>query len=91
MSKNKLSFARKVAEERLKECLPIPSFENEHSKVLITLMSTLMDEDNFELDPTTETFKPKEDFLKDVEDSNKEGDDSQIAKDWLVHVKNTLV
>merc|ERR1712030_116808 len=28
--KNKIKFARKVIEERWKECLPIPGFENEH-------------------------------------------------------------
>ena len=58
-----------MTENRLKECLPIPDFKAEHSQVLITLMSTLVDEDCLELDPETDTMKPKEDLLKAVEDS----------------------
>ena len=39
----KVDFARKVTEERLKECLPVPSFQDDYSKVLVTLMSALID------------------------------------------------
>ena len=91
LSKRKLNFARKVTEERLKECLPIPSFEDDHSKVLITLMSTLVDEENFELDPNTETFMSKEDFLKDVEESIEKGGDEKLVKDRLDNVRNKLL
>jgi hypothetical protein len=65
----KVDFARKVTEERLKECLPVPSFEDDHSKVLVTLMSALIDEDSFEMDPETDSLKPKENLLKEIEDS----------------------
>jgi len=79
--KNKIKFARKVTEERLKECLPVPGFENEHSGVLITLMSTLVDEDSFELDPATNTLNPKTDFLKNIKDSiGQVSGDPEVAK-----------
>ena len=65
----KVKFARNITEERLKECLPDPSFEDKHSQVIVALMSSLMDEDSFEIDPETDSLKPKENFLKDVEDS----------------------
>ena len=91
IAKNKLNFARKVTEERLKECLPVPSFEDDHSKVLITLMSTLVDEDSFDLDPDTDMMKPKEDFLKDIEDSISKDSDEEKVRERLNFVKNILV
>ena len=87
VAKNKLKFARKVTEERLKECLPVPNFEDDYSKVLITLMSTLIDEDSFSLDPETDLLKPKEDFLKDIEDSLTKDSDEVIVKERLNFVK----
>ena len=90
-NKKKINFARRVTEERLKECLPIPNFEADHSKVLITLMSTLVDEENFEMDPNTETFQPKDDFLREVEESIDRSSDEQVVKQRLELVKNKLV
>ena len=87
----KVKFARKITEERLKECLPDPSFENEHSNVIVALMSSLLDEDSFELDPTTESLKPKENFLKDIEDSLEVDQADPILKDRLEDVKNRLL
>ena len=76
----------------MKECLPVPSFEDEHSKVLITLMSSLIDEDSFQIDPDSNTLQPKSDFLKDIEESIEKGtDDGQVAKDRLIIVKNKLI
>ena len=90
--KTKIKFARKVTEERLRECLPVPSFEKEHSSVLVTLMSTLIDEDSFELDPATNTLNPKTDFLKHIEESiGQVSGDPEIAKQRLNNVKNKLV
>jgi hypothetical protein len=91
IAQNKLKFARKVTEERLKECLPVPSFVNEHSKVLITLMSTFMDEESFEIDPDTDSLKPREDFLKDIEDSIGKDSEGQLVKERFEDVKNKLV
>ena len=87
----KVMFARKVTEERLKECLPVPQFEDEHSKVLVQLMSALVDEDNFEMDPITETLKPKDTFLKDVEDSFDLANDDIGIKGRIEDVKNKLL
>ena len=78
VAKSRVKFARKVTEERLKECLPAARFEDDHSKVLVTLMTTLIDEECYEIDPDTETYKPKLDFLKDVEDSIEKNDESDI-------------
>ena len=69
IAKNKLKFARKVTEERLKECLPVPNFEDDQSKVLFTIMSTLVDEVSFDMDPDTDLLKPQEDFLNVIKDS----------------------
>ena len=63
-----MNFARKVTEERLKECLPVSSFEEDQSKMLVTLISALIDEDSFDMDPDTVSLKPKEDFLKEIEE-----------------------
>ena len=87
----KVKFARKVTEERLKECLPVPSFEDDHSKVLVLLMSALVDEDSFEIDPDTDSLRPKETFLKDIEDSLELSDDDIGIKNRLQDVKNKLL
>ena len=43
------------------------------------------------MDPDTEIVKPKEDFLKELEESIVKDDDEKIAKERLHYVKNTLV
>ena len=91
VNKNKLKFARKVTEERLKECLPVPTFEDDHSKVLITLMSALIDEDNFDVDPDSDLLRPKADFLKDIEESIADDQDNEVVRERLSFVKNKLV
>ena len=91
IAKNKLKFARKVTEERLKECLPVPNFEDEHGKVIITLMSTLMDEDNLETDPETDSIKHKESFFKEVEESFGDGGNKELIKERIDFVKNGLI
>ena len=90
-AKRKLNLARKVTEERLKECLPVPSFENEHSQVLIMLMSTLIDDDSFELDPDTDTLSPRADIFKDIEDSCAKEEGGEVMRERLEVVKNKLV
>ena len=90
-NKNKLKFARKVTEERLKECLPVPTFEDEHSKVLITLMSALIDEERFDIDPDSDRMIPKTDFLKDVEESIDCYVNQEVVRQRLSFVKNKLV
>ena len=87
----KVKFARNVTEERLKECLPDPSFEDEHSKVVLALMSSLLDEDSFKIDPATDSLKPKKNFLKDIEDSLDVYSEDQVIKQRLEGVKNKLI
>ena len=91
VARKKVKFARRVTEERLKECLPAASFEDDHSKVLITLMSTLIDEDSFEFDPETDTLKTKDDFLKDIEDSIGKDTEGELIKKRLEVVKDKLL
>ena len=60
----RVKFARKVTEEWLKDCLPDASFFDVHSKVMISMMSSLY---SFEVDSESDSLKPKEDlFLKVV-------------------------
>ena len=54
-------------------------------------MSTLVDEDSFHLDPDTDVMKPKEDFLKEIEDSIANDSDQQKVKERLDFVKHKLV
>ena len=90
LAKKKLNFARTVTEQRLKECLPVPSFKDEHSSVLITLMSTLMDEDCLEIDPATEILRPKDDLFKEIEESFLD-DTDDVIKERLNFVRNKLI
>ena len=51
-------------------------------------MSALVDEDSFEIDPDTDSLRPKETFLKDIEDSLELSDDDigillQLKKRFL--------
>ena len=54
-------------------------------------MTTLIDEECYEIDPDTETYRPKLDFLKDVEDSIEKNDDSDILRERLDSIKNMLL
>ena len=55
--------------------------------MLITLMSSLVDEDSFEMDLDTDTIKPKEDLFKDLEDSL----ETDETKERLDFVRNKLL
>ena len=90
-AKNRVKFARKVTEERLKECLPADRFEDDFSKVLVTLMTTLIDEECYEFDPDSETVKPKVGFLKDIEDSIEKKEDNDVLKERLESIKNKML
>ena len=90
VAQKKLKFVKTVTEDRLKECLPEAGFRDNHSSVLITLMSTLIDDDSLEMDPETETMKPKVDLLKAVEDSFENGTDDAI-KEKLEFVRNKVL
>ena len=54
-------------------------------------MSSLLDEDSFELDPDTDTLKPKENFLKDIEDGLNINSEDSLVKERLEEVKNKLL
>ena len=83
----RVKFARKVTEEWLKETLPAANFED-HSQVLVSLMSSLY---SFEMDPESESLKPKEDFLKDIEESFEDNENKEVLKERLEYVKTSLI
>ena len=90
MTRNKLKFALKVTEERLKECLHVPRFEEDHSKVLVTLFTALMGEESCDVDPVSNTLKPKADLFKDIEDSIEDSEEGKILKERLAFLKINL-
>ena len=54
-------------------------------------MSALIDEDSFEMDPETDSLKPKENFLKEIEDSLDKNKDNLVIRGRLQDVKNKLL
>ena len=56
--------------------------------MIVSLMSSLY---TFELDQETETLRPKEDFLKDIEESIENDGDNKLMKERLEHVKKSLL
>ena len=91
-ARNKLKHIKKVTEERLKECLQKPNFE-EHSKVLVSFLYAVIDEESFDIDPASETLRLKSNFLKDTEDSIEDKNDnlgSIVQKERLESVKSQI-
>ena len=70
VAKSKIEFARKVTEQRMTESLTDPSWaeDTEEDLALISLYSTLVEEDKFTLDFENDIITPNDDFLKDVEE-----------------------
>ena len=66
ITRNKVHFARKVVEQRIYLCLTDSTLMGENEEELVTLYSTLVDEDNFDLSED-ETCSPKAGFLEEVE------------------------
>ena len=64
IARSKIDFARKVTEQRMSNCLSLPSPDQEEE--IVSLYSTLLDEDSFTLDG--DDILPGEDFLKVLED-----------------------
>ena len=91
-ARNKLKHIKKVTEDRLKECLQKPNFE-EHSKVLVSLLYAVIDEESFDIDPASETLKLKSNFLKDTEESIEAINDdlgSIVQKERLENIKSQI-
>ena len=84
----RVKFARKVTEEWLKDCLPDASFFDVHSKVMISMMSSLY---SFEVDSESDSLKPKEDFLKDIEEFIENHDQKELMKERLEFIKSSLI
>ena len=91
-ARNKLKHIKKVTEDRLKECLQKPNFE-EHSKVLVSLLYAVIDEESFDIDPASETLRLKSNFLKDTEESIEAINDdlgSIVQKERLENIKSQI-
>ena len=80
---NKLDFARKVTEQRLSNC----DVEEE----LVTLYSTLVDEENFELNEEDDCLTIKSDFLVNVEEKITERGEHPHEKEILENIKNKIL
>ena len=70
VARSKIDFARKVTEQRMTESLtdPARSEDMEEELALISLYSTLVEEEKFTIDLENDTITPHDDFLKDVEE-----------------------
>ena len=84
----RVKFARKVTEEWLKDCLSDASFFYVHSKVMISMMSSLY---SFEVDSESDSLKPKEDFLKDIGEFIENHDQKELMKERLEFIKSSLI
>ena len=87
LARNKLDFARKVTEQRMSNCLSQASGDLEEE--LVALYSTLVDEDNFNLED--DTITPVKDFLKAVEDKVVERGEIPDEIERLTVVKNKIL
>ena len=75
------------------ESLHVPSFEEEHCKVMVQLLSVLMDEECFDVDSGTNTLQLKADFLGDIEENIENSKDTLgiiVLKERLDLVKRKL-
>ena len=66
VNKNKIDFARKVVEQSIALCVSDSTLVGEREKELVSLYSTLIDEDQFDLSAGG-VCSPKTDFLEDTE------------------------
>ena len=66
VNKNKIEFARKVVEQSIGLSIADSTLVGERENELVSLYSTLVDEDQFDLS-STGVCSPKEDFLAETE------------------------
>ena len=67
VAQNKVKFARQVTEKRLAECLPETTTDEDSH--LIVLYSSLLNEDDFEIDLATNIVKPKDGLFDELEEN----------------------
>ena len=87
VSKRKIDFARKITEQRMSDCLLVPSSHREDE--LVNLYYTLADEDSFRLEE--DEIIPDGDFLKDVEEKLVERGDCPVERNRLDQVRNKIL
>ena len=90
LATNKLEFARRVTEQRLSNCISDSSLDTEMQEELVTLYSTLVDEENFVIDDNN-IIKAKEEFLTEVEEKINEKVDKSGDLVVLENVKNKIL
>ena len=89
LAKKKMGHARKVTEQRMANTLPAPSRSKDEEEALVSLYSSLLDEDEFELDEEDD-IAPKKDFLAEVdEDLKKMG--SEEGRTRLIELRNKIL
>ena len=88
LMKKKMLHARKVTEQRMATMLPSPSPDEEEA--LVSLYSTLVDEDEFELEEKVDGTAPCDDFLTEVEEQLRMTG-SEEGQTRLSEVKNKIL
>ena len=91
IAKSKIEFARKVTEQRMTESLSDPSGspDMEEELALVSLYSTLVDEDKFNLE--NDIITPQDDFLKEVEDKIASKGENPPELIRFLEVKNKIL
>ena len=90
LARNKIEFARKVTEQRMSNSISGSGFAGGDEEELVTLYSTLVDEDSFELGED-DLITPKAEFLKVVEEKLQLRGSIQGETDKLEAVKNKIL
>ena len=91
ISKNKIEFARKVTEQRMTESLSDPSWtpDREDDLAIVSLYSTLVDEEKFNLE--NDTITPHDGFLKNVEEKLVARGENPAEMLHFLEVKNKIL
>ena len=68
VARNKLVHVKKVAEQRMLECIPDPKFKDDYSHHLASIWATCEDADNYTINAETDILEPSDEdaLLKDL-------------------------
>ena len=90
LNSNKIEFARKVVEQSINLCLSDSTLVGEKEKELVTLYSTLIDEENFEISDDDICFS-KAEFLGEAEKHLKERGEISQEVECLTNFKTKIL
>ena len=90
-NKKKLSRVKELSEKRLKECLPVETFESEFGEFLTTFINITAEDDLYDEDETNNEFKINEDFAHEIMKDFEDREDKETIKKRFDSVKNKLL